>query len=380
MKIVADENMAALEPLFASLGSITSLPGRDIGPEQVADADALLVRSVTKVDEALLRAAPKLRFVGTATIGTDHLDTAALARRGIPWSNAPGCNAEAVGEYVLTALLLLAQRQGVELSQRRVGVVGLGNTGSAVARRLQALGIEVLCCDPPKAAQRAAGTWHELDTLLAECDVITLHVPLITEGQGATVNLLDEARLGMLKSGAWLVNACRGEVIDNPALVRVKRKRPDLKLVLDVWANEPHPLADLVALAEIATAHIAGYSREGKIRGSQMLHRALMQQKQQPQQTPALASLLPDSPLPAQQIESKLDQTELLSLMSGVYDLAAEDRLFRAALPDGFDRRRKANLARREFSAQTLYIADPSQAKRLAQLGFTVKEKSEDGV
>ncbi|GAA4872248.1 4-phosphoerythronate dehydrogenase [Ferrimonas pelagia] len=377
MKILADENMASLDPLFADLGEVRRLPGRAIGPQDLQDVDALLVRSVTKVTPELLAAAPALKFVGTATIGTDHLAIEALEQRGIRWTNAPGCNADAVGEYVLQALLILAVKTCKPLAGQTIGLVGLGNTGSAVQKRLSALGIEVLRCDPPKQRSGAAGPWFSLAQLIERCDVISLHVPLITDGDDPTLALLDEARLGMLKSNAWLVNACRGEVVDNDALIRVKARRPDLRLALDVWEGEPRPKAALVELADIATAHIAGYSVEGKIRGSQMLHQALVQGRCP---TPEMATLLGDNALPPRQLEAELDDADLLALIRSVYDLAEEDGLFRAALPDGFDKRRQANLARREFSALPVVPATSKQAKMLANLGFTVEEKNEHGI
>ncbi|GAA5190931.1 4-phosphoerythronate dehydrogenase [Ferrimonas gelatinilytica] len=371
MNLLADENMAALTPLFAPLGRLRALPGRDISATDMADVEALLVRSVTRVDASLLAAAPKLRFVGTATIGTDHLDLAALSERGIRWANAPGCNAEAVGEWVLQALLVLALRSGRALRDCTLGIVGVGNTGSAVLRRLKALGVRVLCCDPLRQAAGDSGPWFSLDQLLAQCDGITLHVPLVEGGANATRALLDQQRLAQLGEGAWLLNASRGEVIDNRALVAEKRRRPDLKLALDVWEQEPLPMPELVELADIATPHIAGYSLEGKIRGSLMLHCALTRGQVR---TPALAELLDAPAKPAEAAPTTLDDQSLLGLLQQVFDLEREDERFRAALPGGFDARRKANLARRECSALTLRPVDDTQRTVLSALGFSLTE------
>lgn len=378
--LLADENMACLEPLFADLTPIHTRPGRAISPDQLDDATlkqvhTLLVRSVTPVNAALIAAMPSLRFVGTATIGTDHLDIEALESRGIHWASAPGCNAEAVGEYVLTALLELAERDGVALQDRTIGLVGLGNTGSAVARRLAALGLTVWHCDPPKQAAGASGNWLTLDAMLGCCDVISCHVPNQTD----TFHLLDHKRLAALKPGSWLVNASRGEVVDNAALVAVKAARPDLRLVMDVWEGEPEPMAALVDCSDIATAHIAGYSVEGKIRGTQMLHQALAESPaalEAMPATPSLAQLLEVPRLPPVTLDGPLDQASLLGLCRRVYDLAEEDRRFRQAItePGGFDARRKANLARREFSALTVQTTDTRAATTLAALGFDTKE------
>ncbi|WP_298441183.1 4-phosphoerythronate dehydrogenase [uncultured Ferrimonas sp.] len=378
MNIVADENMAALTPLFAPLGAITALPGRDITAATVdPNTTALLLRSVTKVNAALLDALPQLSFVGTATIGTDHLDLAELERRNIRWSNAPGCNAQGVGEYVLSALLCLAESSQESLRDKTIGIVGLGNTGSAVERRLNALGCKLMRCDPPRQQRGDAGEWHSLQQLIQHCDVLTLHVPL----QADTFYLLDNQQLRALAANCWLINASRGEVINNRALVEIKQQRPQLRLALDVWENEPTPLPELVALADIATPHIAGYSVEGKIRGSQMLHQALLQSQQQEQpSTPSLAQLMTEAPLPTQKTPLQLTQSWLHQTCRSVYDLLAEDKLFRAALPLGFDARRKANLARREFSALGLHCADSGMAQQLSELGFTLEEKINHGI
>ncbi|MBY6186030.1 4-phosphoerythronate dehydrogenase [Marinobacter hydrocarbonoclasticus] len=378
--LLADENMACLEPLFAGLAPIHTRPGRAISPDQIdaallSQVHTLLVRSVTPVNAALIDAMPALRFVGTATIGTDHLDIAALEARGIAWSSAPGCNAEAVGEYLLMALLELAERTGVSLASRTIGLIGLGNTGSAVYRRLMALGLKVLRCDPPKAAAGAPGEWHSLDALIAQCDVISCHVP----NQPDTFHLLNDARLRQLKPGCWLVNASRGEVVDNRALIAVKGERPDLRLVMDVWEGEPTPMPELVALCDIATAHIAGYSVEGKIRGTQMLHQALADSGAAlpgMTATPALADLLAEPGLGRETLAGPLDEARLRALCCRVYDLTQEDRLFRQAIeqPQGFDARRKANLARREFSALTVRCKDSGEAAMLASLGFDTEE------
>lgn len=373
MKIVADENMAALTSLFGQTGTITTMPGRDITPQTVADdTQALLLRSVTKVNEALISALPQLAFVGTATIGTDHLDIGALEQRGIRWSNAPGCNAEGVGEYVLSALLLLAEQCQQQLTDKTIGIVGLGNTGSAVERRLTALGCHILRCDPPRQQRGDIGVWHSLDHLLEHCDVVTLHVPLDND----SYHLLDYQQLQRLPQNGWLINASRGEVVNNRDLVKLKQQRPHFRLALDVWEHEPNPLVELVALADIATPHIAGYSVEGKIRGSWMLHQAWL-----PNQSRAsVAELIDVAPLAQRQVDATLSQSQLHQLCQSVYDLMAEDALFRAALPDGFDARRKANLARREFSAQPIVCSHSKMATMLAELGFTVEEISNHGL
>ena len=372
MKIIADENMPYVEQVFADVGEVTLVNGRQLSAEQLKGADVLLVRSVTKVNAALLEQNDSLKFVGSATIGTDHVDTELLASKGIPFSNAPGCNAIAVGEYAFIAMLELAALTGSSLKDRTVGIVGAGNTGSQVARCLEAYGVNTLLCDPLLAACGDSREFHPLDELMAQCDVISLHVPLTKEGAYPTWYLLDEVRLSALKPNAWLLNCCRGEVIDNLALIRVKQQRADLRLVLDVWEGEPNPMSDLVPLVDIATPHIAGYSLEGKARGTTMLYSALSQVLSLPLQD-KLEGLLPVHVFSRLELEKPLDESALLQLCRLIYDLRDDDRRFRAsyALAGGFDQLRKNHTHRREFSALALVKGKGFEVDWLTQLGFS---------
>lgn len=374
MKIIADENMPYVEALFGDLGEIEFVNGRNLTAVQVSDADVLLVRSVTQVNAALLDKAQKLKFVGSATIGTDHVDVEYLSQRGIAFTNAPGCNATAVGEFAFIAMLELAQRFAKPLSGKVVGIVGAGNTGTAAAKCLEAYGLKVLLCDPVKAEQGDTRDFVSLDTLIAQADIISLHVPITKEGEHKTWYLFDEARLNQLKPNTWLLNCCRGEVIDNRALIKFKQQRDDVKLVLDVWEGEPNPMPELVALAEFATPHIAGYSLEGKARGTFMLYQKLcdelgVQAKQ------SLMSLLPPFQFSQIDLQDTLTESQLLSLSRLVYDLRDDDVKFRQcfATAAGFDQMRKNHTYRREFSAITLNSALPQMpdiTKPLHSLGF----------
>ncbi|MCH1930743.1 4-phosphoerythronate dehydrogenase [Shewanella sp. A25] len=372
MKIVVDENMPFVEPLFGDLGDIVAVNGRTLTAEQVADADVLLVRSVTKVNAALLASNQKLKFVGSATIGTDHVDLAYLAARNIPFSNAPGCNATAVGEFAFIAMLELAQRFDSPLKGKVVGIVGAGNTGTAAAKCLEAYGIEVLLNDPIKEALGDPRQFVSLDTIMQRADIISLHVPITRTGEHKTHHLFDEARLNALKPNTWLLNCCRGDVIDNAALIRVKRQRDDLKLVLDVWEGEPNPLPELVALAEMATPHIAGYSLEGKARGTFMLYQKVCDLLTLPA-TKSLSALLPLFRIDSMQLTLEPDEKGLLALARCVYDLRDDDNLFRKTFlnENGFDKMRKNHKHRREFSALALAYNDQSKVDWLSNLGFT---------
>ncbi|WP_028773054.1 4-phosphoerythronate dehydrogenase [Shewanella waksmanii] len=372
MKIVADENMPYVDELFGQLGQVTKVDGRHLTAQQLVDVDVLLVRSVTQVNQALLESANKLTFVGTATIGLDHLDERYLQHRQLAYTNAPGCNATAVGEYAFIAMLELAQRTESSLKGKRVGIVGAGNTGTAVARCLQAYGVETLLCDPLLAQSGDSRQFVSLETLIERCDVISLHVPITKTGEHPTWYLFDEKRLNQLKPDTWLLNCCRGEVIDNQALIQVKQHRSDLRLVLDVWEGEPQPMPELVPLVDIATPHIAGYSVEGKAKGTYMLYCALLKQLGQAPTT-ALHQLLPALWVEQLQLADIPNEKALLTLLRFVYDLRDDDRLFRERFlnNNGFDLMRKNHKHRREFSALRVANSGGSDVDWMLKLGFS---------
>jgi erythronate-4-phosphate dehydrogenase len=273
MKIVADVDLPFLDSMFGARAELVRLKGSAITSAAVKDADAVIVRSVTKVDERLL-AGSSVSFVGTATIGVDHVDTAWLASRGIGFASAPGCNANAVSEYVTAALLELAARFGFRLSGAVIGVVGVGNVGSRVASKAAALGMRVLLNDPPLARAGGPGRFLPLDDLM-ECDVVTLHVPLTKSGPDATHHFFDAGRIGMMKPGAILINSARGAVVDTAALPGALAGGRLRAAVADVWEGEPSVDPGLLSRVAIATAHIAGYSADGKAAASVMMHDAL---------------------------------------------------------------------------------------------------------
>lgn len=372
MKILVDENMPYVESLFGDLGEIISVNGRTLSAEQVRDADVLLVRSITKVNAKLLSSCHQLKFVGSATIGTDHVDLSYLAERNIPFSNAPGCNAIAVGEFAFIAMLELAQRFDSPLKGKVVGIVGAGNTGSATAKCLQAYGIKVLLNDPIKAVDGDPRCFVSLETIMAQADIISLHVPITLTGEHKTKHLFDEVRLRELKPNTWLINCCRGDVIDNQALIKVKQERDDLKLVLDVWEGEPTPMPELVALTEFATPHIAGYSLEGKARGTFMLYQKLCQLLNITVDK-SLFDLLPRFNIKTVELATDPNEKALLQLARFVYDLRDDDRMFRNTFlnENGFDTMRKNHRHRREFSALALAYDSPFEVDWLSSLGFS---------
>ncbi|OWY71636.1 hypothetical protein B7486_08105 [cyanobacterium TDX16] len=272
VRILIDEAIPCRH-LFAALGEVQPFPGRALTRDMLHDADALIVRSVTRVDADLLDAAP-VRFVGTATTGLDHIDTAYLNHRGIRLAAAEGSNGRGVAEYVLAAIFHLAQQWGGSPSGKTLGVIGRGRIGSLVADWASHCGMTVLACDPPLAASGAADL-HRFEDIAAHCDLVTLHVPLTVAGPHPTHNLANRDWLARLRPGCILINTSRGEVIDEAALTSAVRSGSLAVPVLDVWQNEPRPDPKLVALAAVATPHIAGYTVESKLRAAEMLAAAL---------------------------------------------------------------------------------------------------------
>jgi len=370
VKILVDENMPYARELFSRTGDVLTVPGRPLPEAELQDASGLMVRSVTKVNAALLAGTP-VKFVGTATAGTDHIDEASLAAAGISFSAAPGCNAIAVVEYVFSSLLLLAERDGFALRDRTVGIVGVGNVGGRLQKRLQAWGVKTLLCDPPRADRGDQETFHSLDDLVAQADILTFHTPLFKDGPYKSWHLADAALLMALKPNTILINACRGAVVDNAALLAVLKMRHDLSVVLDVWEPEPDLSLDLLDKVDIATAHIAGYTLEGKARGTTQVFEAWCDFIGQPQQV-ALESLLPAPEFGSVTLRGKLDQPTLKRLVHLVYDVRRDDAPLRkvAAKPGEFDRLRKQYQERREWSSLQVHCDDAETAAMLNQLGF----------
>ncbi|HGF0770491.1 TPA: 4-phosphoerythronate dehydrogenase PdxB [Kluyvera georgiana] len=370
MKILVDENMPYARELFSRLGEVKAVPGRPIPTEALTDADALMVRSVTKVNEALL-GDKAIKFVGTATAGTDHVDQAWLEQAGIGFSAAPGCNAIAVVEYVFSALLMLAERDGFALADRTVGIVGLGNVGGRLQKRLEALGIKTLLCDPPRADNGEEGDFRSLDELVAQADVLTFHTPLYKDGPYKSLHLADEALIASLKPGAILINACRGPVVDNAALLKCLNAGQQLSVVLDVWEPEPDLNLALLDKVDLGTSHIAGYTLEGKARGTTQVFEAYSQFIGQPQEV-ALSSLLPAPEFGRISLHGPLDQPTLKRLVHLVYDVRRDDAPLRkvAGIPGEFDKLRKNYLERREWSSLTVDCDDADAAALLQKLGF----------
>ena len=379
MKIYIDENMPHGSDFFASFGEVITFSGRTVTAEQVKDADILLVRSITKVNEALLALNDKIKFVGTATIGTDHVDLDYLHQRNIAFSSAPGCNKISVAEYVLSVLLVLAETKQFTLKDKKVAIVGAGNTGTAVYDVLTGLGITCILYDPPLQESGDTRTFCDFETVL-HADIITLHVPKTMHGPYKTFHLFNDKILRKLSTQQVLINACRGEVIDNQALLSLSLENKAPILVLDVWENEPNIDKALLPFVDLATPHIAGYSLDGRARGTEMLYQSLCRLFNT-QTVLKSTDFMHKSNINEIVISHRLTADLLKSLVHLIYDVRRDDALFRSKVDqaNGFDQMRKNYPERRELSTLSInfteYVDHNPRTFDLSKIGFNVNKK-----
>jgi erythronate-4-phosphate dehydrogenase len=379
MKIVADENIPYVKEAFRRLGDVHLVRGRDLNAAAVRDAELLLVRSVTKVNAKLLDGSAA-RFVATATIGTDHVDLDYLRQRGIIFASAPGSNANSVGEYVVAALLVLAQRHEFQLEGRTLGVVGVGNVGSRVVQKAQALGMRVLPNDPPLQRKTGDPRFLPLDTLF-KADVITCHVPLVRGGPDRTYHLVDDGFLKRMKPGSILFNSSRGEVVDEASLSQALVSGHLSAAVLDVWGGEPKIDVGLLDQVALGTPHIAGYSFDGKVNGTVMIYRAACEfLGLQPDWDPSPS--LPKPPHPSITVNARSHDEEdvLRQVVRAIYDIEHDDRALRglfqvtpAERGRFFDSLRQHYPVRREFFNTTVVAQGASDALRRKLVGIGLR-------
>lgn len=377
IKILADENIPYGIDAFSTLGTVQLVAGRAISQEMLKDKDALIVRSITKVNKELL-SGTAVRFVGTCTIGEDHVDKQYLEEQGIAFSSAPGCNADSVADYITGALLLLENHFSLALSQMTLGVVGVGNVGSRVVKRAQALGMTCILNDPPLAEKNGNSGYASLEEIV-KCDIITFHTPLIKEGKWPTRHLVNEAFIASLKPETIIINTARGAVADNAALKSALRSNRIRAAVLDVWENEPSIDPELLALTFLGTPHIAGYSFDGKVNGTTQIYASLCSFLGVDAQWKADAVMPP--PLCPEVTVDPDDPNCLLHAVSKVYDFKEDDSRMRelCSLPPDkigvhFDLLRKQYPVRREFHNTRVLLTrqDNALASSLSGIGFTV--------
>lgn len=340
LRLVIDDKIPFLRGRAERLGVCSYLDGRTISPDDVRDADVLIVRTRTRCDEALL-ADSRVQFVATATIGYDHLDTAFLERAGIAWANCPGCNAGSVAQYVESTLLLLVA-QGVIGRNDVMGIVGVGHVGSRVATLAEHFGFRLLLCDPLREERGESG-FVSLEQICEEADVVSFHTPLSLEGQHATFHMADDAFFSMLRRRPVLINTSRGEVVETRALNHALHIGQVRAAVIDVWENEPVPDVELLGRALIATPHIAGYSADGKANGSRMALEAVARYFNLGAR---FDDVLPP-PLPADFAAAIEAMPDYASRQLALYDPRRDSRALKAA-PGSFEQLRGHYPLRRE--------------------------------
>jgi len=375
MKCICASSVTLGREAFSSFSEVELVPETEITPDRLKGMDALITRSKTRLDAELL-AGTGVRFAGTCTAGTDHVREEELRELGIVAASAPGCNANAVSEYVLAALLEASRKTGFQFSGKTMGVVGVGQVGSRVAAKAEALGFRVLLNDPPREHAGESGPFVSLSRLLSESDVVTLHVPLVEQDPFPTRRLITEAELAQMKAGALLLNACRGEVLNAEAAVAARRAGRLSWLVLDVWEPEPDFPEPLLSGVDLATPHIAGHSVEGKVNGTRQIRDQLVASaglNVEPWDAEALLPppVHPEIKLPATGcLESRLGE-----VVRACYDITLDDWALRVAdVEPGkrFTTLRRNYRDRREFSATRVTDVPESMTGMLSALGFTI--------
>lgn len=371
INIVAGESIPYVKEAFQTLGPVRFLPGRTITSADVKDANVLLVRSITKVNEALLQGTT-IKFVGSASAGVDHMDVAYLQAQNIDYASAPGSNANSVVEYIMASLLIVAKQQGCSLSGKTIGIVGFGHIGKLVKIKAEALGMHPVLNDPPLADSGQIKHSSLEETL--GCDVVTLHTPLTTDGLYPTHHLLNEQTFTYFKPSTIFINAARGEVVDTQALMNAIQQKQIGPVVLDVWEHEPDINWDLFNAVTIGTPHIAGHSLDGKANGTNMIYEALCKHLSvEPIWNPAQS--LPPSIVPSIRIDTHetSDEEAAGEIVGRIYDLKADYRRMKELLavplekrPTLFDGLRKDYPVRREFDRTSVGI--PKNRSSLSQM------------
>ena len=373
MKLIIDNKIPYIQGVFENVAEVIYLPGAKTTSEVVHDADAIITRTRTICNEDLLKGS-SVKFIATATIGYDHIDTDYCRRAGIQWTNAPGCNSKSVEQYVASALMVLTEKDLVNLKQSTIGIVGVGNVGSKVARIAELLGMKVLMNDPPRARAEGPEKFVNLQTILEEADIISLHVPLNMKGEDATFHMADEIFFSSLKKKPVLINSCRGEVVKTEAVKQAVQEHKIKAFVCDCWENEPNIDLELLAMTTIATPHIAGYSRDGKAKGTQMSVQAVSEFFNL-----KLDNWIPENiecpaePLVVIDGKDLTDEQIIAQAVLHTYDIRQDDQLLRANSSD-FEKQRGDYPVRREFPAYTVRLKNTGERVEevLKEIGFVV--------
>ena len=374
MKIVADDKIPFLKGALEPYAEMIYLPGKQIEREILKDADALLIRTRTKCNEKLLEGT-RIKFIGTATIGFDHIDTQYCHKSKIIWTNAPGCNSSSVQQYIAAALLKVASDNNFSLKDKTLGIIGVGNVGSKVEKFARTIGMNVLLNDPPRARLEGKNNFHTLNTVLSESDIVTLHVPLNVAGEDFTFHLFDEIKFTGMKKGSWIFNTSRGEVVDSVALKSVLNSGKLSGAILDVWENEPAIDPDIMNKVFIATPHIAGYSTDGKANGTALVVNSLSKYFNLPI-TNWYPEKIPPPVAPCILIDciGKSEEKILNEAVMHTYSIDEDDARLRHS-PSDFEKLRGNYPLRREFTSYTVDLKGAAKEVKhiLKKTGFKIK-------
>lgn len=381
MNILYDDNMPYAAHYFNELGNAKGFGAGNLQEEDLANCHVLLVRSSTKVDAALIKKAPQLKYVATATAGFNHLSLVDINAANIAWYAAGGCNARAVAEYVLATLYALAERKSFALQHKTVAIVGMGNVGRTLASLLLGLDMHIIEYDPPRALNDKSFMSAQFNEVLG-ADIISLHVPLVTSGPYPTAHMFNADVLSQLNAKQILINACRGEVVDNQALLSAMLLHKDkMPLVcLDCWENEPNIDVALIPHLAMATAHIAGHSLEGKARGTDMVYQDLCRFLAT-DVIHQLSDFLPEfnavKNVPNGNDQSSV-QTTVSQTIKSMYDIENDDSYFRRHMSKSvsFSHIRSHYPVRREWPAAKIRLQNTQAASALKNIGFRLANDS----
>ena len=374
MKIIIDDKIPYIRGAFENVAEVVYLPGSKTTPKVVKDADAIITRTRTICNEALLKGS-SVKFIATATIGYDHIDTEYCKQAGIEWTNAPGCNSKSVEQYIASALFVLSEKKGFHLKNKTIGVVGVGQVGSKVARICELFGMKVLLNDPPRERAEGSGKSVSLQRIMSEADIISLHVPLNMTGEDATFHLANSMFFSSLERCPIVINSCRGEVMDSLAAETAIECGMVSGMVVDCWEDEPDIDLHLLKLVDLATPHIAGYSKDGKANGTTMSVHAVSRffnlglDNWQPS-----GINLPENPIIKINGEGLSKEEIIAKAILHTYDIRNDDADFKKD-PSKFEQLRGDYPTRREFPAFT-FVPENIGAETLEvlnKLGFNVK-------
>ncbi len=376
MKIIIDDKIPYIKGALESVAEVIYLPGKKTTPDAVKDAEAIITRTRTICNEKLLEES-SVKFIATATIGYDHIDTDYCEKAGIEWTNAPGCNAESVNQYIASALFSWSMRNRTNLKDKTIGIVGVGQVGSRVAKTCETIGMRVLLNDPPRERIEGSSKFVSLKTIQDEADIITFHVPLNMTGEDATYHVVNSEFLQNLKKKPLLINSCRGEVFDTKAVKQARKSGLISGLIIDCWENEPDIDLELLNMVDYGTPHIAGYSKDGKANGTKMSVQAVSRffnlgiNNWQPHEVEP-----PENPVFEIDGNQRREYSILAEAILSTYNIETDDEALRKN-PKEFEKLRGDYPVRREFDSFSIKAknVEKETLEKLEKLGFKIEKK-----